>query len=253
MPVIGQLAHVLRELEILTHAITIVVVRDVLAPVRRWEREPRLLPIARTINNLLPTVHFDNRCDHREHVLADALHQRRLFNHQTVRQFHQHFRATGLGRVHAAGEIVDGFGQADELLRACFWCLARIGELVEVALVLIEIPDGFFVGDNEHHHVPSFFGLADRPVLRARRRGVGYRFQVAMNVCRMRQVSRSANNAIDAGKLECGGDLIRKRKMVDQIRRDAWIGEVLLDQSRVFFVLPLRRLRRNRLGRSGDG
>ena len=133
-------------------------------------------------------------------------------------------------------------------LRLRFGRLARIGELIQVALVLVEIRDRRFVADREEHHVAAFLRLADRPELGALRRGLGDRLQVAVNVGRVIEDARRADDvAEELERRRHGGG---RGKVIDQLGRDARIGEVLLDLRGVLRVHLLRGLR---LRGRGDG
>ena len=244
MPLVGQVAHVLRELEVLAHAVAIVVMRDVLAPVRRRQIESGALSVAGAVHNLVATVGLNDRRNHRQHVLANAGNHRRLVHHQPIGQLHQHLGSTRLGGVHATREIVHRLGETKQLLRARLRSLARIGEFVQVALVVVEIADGLFIGDDEHHHVSPLFRLADRPELRARGRSIGDGLEIAIDVARLGEIARCPDNAIDARELERRRHLVGKWHVVHQVRGDARVGEILLDQPRVLLVLLLRGLRR---------
>jgi hypothetical protein len=215
-----------------------------LPPVRGRQVDARVLRAeVATVNDLFAAVDFNDRRDHRDDVVADALHERIFRHDHAIRHFHQHFRTTGFSGVHAAGDVVDRLRELEQFFRACFGRLARIGELVEVALVLLEVGDGLLVRNREDDHVATFFGLADVPVLGARRSCLGNGLHVAMDVGGVRQVAGLTDDAFDALELERGRDLVRRGQMVDQFGRDAGIGEDRLDAACVFLIDFLRALR----------
>ena len=53
--------------------------------------------------------------------------------------------------------------------RACSSVVLRGSFNAPASLIFVELFDGCFVGNREHHLVAAFFGLADLPELRARR------------------------------------------------------------------------------------
>src|SRR6185295_2121442 len=95
--------------------------------------------------------------------------------------------------------------------------------------------------DREENHVAAFFGFADLPKLRARWGRLRDRLEIAMNVSRMIQDSRRADDMSE--ELERRRNRARRRKVIDQLGRDARIGQVLLDLRRVLLVDLLRGLR----------
>ena len=114
VPLERLLRHRLRQLEELPHAVAVVVVLHVLAPVH--QRQPRvarraLLVEVVGVDLLLAAVDFDHRRDQRDDVVADVLDERRLFDDQAVGQLDQHLGAAGLRRVHAADRVVDRLGR----------------------------------------------------------------------------------------------------------------------------------------------
>ena len=116
MPFEHCLGDVLRELQILAHAVAIVIVRDVLAPVhQRRALLAGLLAVVVRVDLLLAAVDFDHRSDEGDHVVADRLDERRLFDDQPVGEFDQHFRSAGLGRMDAAVGPVDRLAGFDQL------------------------------------------------------------------------------------------------------------------------------------------
>jgi hypothetical protein len=143
--------------------------------------------------------------------------------------------------VHAADEPVDGLRRADELPRLLFACLPRIRERVEIALVLVEIADRGFIADRGDDDVAAFLGLADAPDLDAIRRGVEG-VKVLVDVFRVRQLARRTDDL--AEDLERRRNRAGRGQMIDQLRRDPRVLQVLLDLLGLLLVDRLRgRLR----------
>jgi hypothetical protein len=240
MPFERLLRHGLRQLEELSHAVAVVVVLDVFAPIH--QRQPRvalraLLVEVVGVDFRLAAVDFDYRRDERDHVLADVLNERRLFDRQAVGELDQHLGAAGLRRVHPADRVINRLRRVKQLLRLRFGGLARIGEGAEHVAILIDRLDRRLVGDREQHDVAPFFGRANLPVLHPRRR-FRERLVISLNVLRVRQLARRAGNA--AEERERRGNGGRGRHVIDELRRDPRILQILLDQPGVLFVLFLR-------------
>ena len=161
MPVEHVLGDVLRQLQILAHAVAIVVVRDVFAPIhQRRACFAGFLAVVIRIDLLLAAVHFDHRRDEDDHVVADGLDEGRLFDDQAVSQLDQHFGAAGFGRMDAAGGPVNRLAGFDQLLRLLFGGFSRIAERGEHGFVLVEIFDGGFIGDGKHDLVAALLRTA---------------------------------------------------------------------------------------------
>ena len=225
-----------REREKLTHPVAVVVVLHVLAPVH--ERQPRgafglfLVEIV-GIDHLLAAVHLDDRRDQRDDVGADVLDEGRVFHREPVRHLHQHLWTAGLRRVHAAREVVDRLGRANELLRLLLGGLPRVRELREHGLVLVDRLDRGFVGDRGHDHVAPFLGLSDVPDGHAIRRLVE-RGKVAMDVGGMGEDAGRPGHV--AEKFERRGYRIGGRQVIDELGRNPRVREVFLDLGGVLAV-----------------
>ncbi len=151
---------VLGEVEVLAHAVAVVIVRDVLAPVH--ERGARLfgfLAVVVGVDGLVAAVGFDDGGDEDDGVVADGLDEGGVLDDEAVGELDEHLRAAGLGRVDAGGDPVDGLGSVDELLGFGLGGFAGVGEGGEVALVFVEVLDGLFAGDGEDDHVAAFLAL----------------------------------------------------------------------------------------------
>ena len=101
-------------------------------------------------------------------VVADGLDERRLLHDQPVGQLDQHLGTAGLGRMYAAVGPVDRLAGLDQLARLLVRDLARIAELGEDVLVLVEVLDGGLVGDRQDDLVAALLGLPDLPEFGAR-------------------------------------------------------------------------------------
>ena len=90
MPLQHAGGDVLGQLEVLAHAIAVVVVRDVLAPVhQRRPRLPGLLAVVVGVHFLVAAVGFNHRRDEDDHVVADGLDERSLLDDQAIRELHR--------------------------------------------------------------------------------------------------------------------------------------------------------------------
>ncbi len=236
-----DLGHVLREREHLAHAVAVVVVRDVLAPIH--QRRPLLaglLAVVIGVDLLLATVHFDDRRDEGDDVVANLLDERRLLHDEPIRQLLEHLRSAVLGRVHAARDVVDRLRRLQQLLRLRLGGLPRVGQLREHVLVFRQLLDRRLVGDREQDHVAALLGLAERPHQRAIG-GLVDRLEIAMDVFRIRQLAGRPDDA--AVELERSGHAVRRRQVIDQLGADPRVGHVFLDLRRVLGVDLLRRRR----------
>jgi hypothetical protein len=240
---------VLREVEELSHAVAVVVVLHVLAPVherqlrrgtarpctvasRRLAARIFLVPVVGVYHLLVP-VHFHHRRDERDDVFPDLLDERRFLDRQSVGELHQHLRPAALRRVDAARDPVDRLRGLQQALRLRLGRPARIREPVEHPLVLLELPDGLLVRDREHHHLAPFFGLADGPVFRAGTR-LRDRGQVPVDVPRVRQLARRPDDA--AEERERRRHSARRRQVIHQLGRDAGVRKVLPDLRRILGI-----------------
>jgi hypothetical protein len=238
LPLEERLRHVPGEREELPHAIAVVVVRDVLAPIHQRQRLlisrcASLLVEVVGVDLLFTSVDLDDRRDQRDDVAADRLDERRVFHGEAIRQLDQHLWPAGLGRVHAAGDPVDGLRRPDQLLRLRFGRFSRIGERGEHPLVFVQLPDRRLVRNGEDHHVAPFLGLSDPPhrdAIRCLVEGI----VVPIDVIRVRQLARSADDAIE--KLQGGRNGVRSRQVVDELGRNPRVLQVLLDLRGVFRV-----------------
>lgn len=158
------------QFEELAHAVAVVVVLDVLDPVHQRQARVALracLVEVVGVDLLLASVDFNHRRDQRDHVIADVLDERRLFDDQPVGELDQHLGTAGLRRVHAAHEVIDRLRGLDERLCLRVGGLARIGQCRELIAILLERLDRRFIGNGQRNNVASFFRRADLPVPRA--------------------------------------------------------------------------------------
>ena len=206
-----EIVHVLRERQELAHAVAVVVVGHVLAPVH--QRQPRrarrqLLVVVVRVDLLLAAVDFDDGRDEGDDVVADLLDEGRLLHHQPIGQLLQHFRAASFRRMNAARQPIHRLRGADQALGFGIARAPWIGERRDIALVLVEIGDRGRIGDRQDHHVTPFFGFPDRPVPGPWRR-LGDRFEIAMNVLGVGQFARGADDP--TVERERRGDGARRR------------------------------------------
>ena len=129
MPLQDAGCDVLCQVEVLAHAVAIVIMRDVLSPVHQWR--PWLfghLSVVVGIHLFVATIGLNYWSDEHDCVVTNFLDEWRLFDDQAVGQFHQHLWATGLRGVDAARDPVDRFARVNQLLCLLLRRLARIGE-----------------------------------------------------------------------------------------------------------------------------
>ena len=248
MPLEAELLDVAREREKLTHAVTIVVVLHVLAPVHEGQRalaRAALLVVVVVVDHLLAPVRFDDGRDDGNDIVANALDERRLLHDETIREFHEHLGAAALGRVHAAGDPVQRLGLLHDHRRLRVGRFARVCECVEIALVLVQVLDGLLVGDHQDRHVAAFLGLADGPVFRPPRRRLGDGREVFVHVVGLVENSPRADDV--AEMLERRRNRVRCGQVVDEFGGDARVTQELLDELGVLLVVLLLRAR----GRGG--
>ena len=127
--------------------------------------------------------------------------------------------------------------------------LARITQGREHSFVLVQILDGGFIGDGQHHLVAAFFALPQHPEFRARR-GLRQRLIIPLDVLSVGQLARFAGDAPE--KFQRRWHAVRRRHVIHQFGGDARVVQIFLDEARVLLIHFLRRGRRcGRSGRSG--
>jgi hypothetical protein len=101
VPIEKRAHHVARERERHRHAVAIVVVRDVFSPINKVRRGLAGIRFAVVVDVdlAIAPVDFARGSDQHHHVLANILNQRRVFDGEAIRQFHQHLGRSGFGRV----------------------------------------------------------------------------------------------------------------------------------------------------------
>ena len=176
--------------------VAIVVVENVLAPVRRPRRAIVLvlfgqLVLVIPIDVPVAPIWLGSRRKHDDHVLANRIEQRAFFHGETVGQFHQHLRRTGLGGVQSTGEHVDWLGLGDDLPGLIGGKSARVGQLRQIAFVRVQIADDLFVGDRHHQALAAFIRGTGGQQLHALRCG-GKRAVILAQLGNLGELLRSA-------------------------------------------------------------
>ena len=208
---------VLRQVQQLPHAVAVVVMRHVLAPVH----QRRLLLLGRLavvvgVHLLVATVGLHHRRDEDDRVVADLLDERCVLHDQPVGQLHQHLRPARLRRMDAGRNPVDRLRRMDDLLRLLLGGLARVSQRRQVGLVLVEALHRLLAADGEHHHVAALFALERQlPELRARR-VLRQLLVVLVDLRHVVQLARLPRHRPQ--RLQRGGHLRRRRQMVHQLR-----------------------------------
>ena len=118
VPADVSVQHVLRELQRDAHGIAIIVVGHVLAPVN--QRRIEIFGMGQVpfvdVDHAVAAIDFDDRCDQRDHAVANLANVRAFIDGQAVGKFHQRGRRARFRRVNRAGDVVDGNGLGDKLV-----------------------------------------------------------------------------------------------------------------------------------------
>ena len=195
------------------------------------------------VDDLVAAVGLDDRRDDRDDVVADALDERRLLDDEAVRELHQHLRAAGLGRVHAARDPVDRLRGLDQRARLRFRRLARVGEqrrgralYLSRFLMMSSLPTTSTLMSR-----PS----SDLPIVQYFARA-GAAFAIDARYWFMSSLlSRMPHAPMMWPKcLQRRRHRARRREVIDEFGRDARVAHELLDLLRVLLVVLLLRERR---------
>ena len=162
-PVEEGLEEGARQFERQRHAVTVVVVSDILAPVRhadvgvRRQVQPPVLLVE--VHVVVTPVHFPHRDDHRDHVLADAANVLAVVNGEAIQQFDHRLRTPRLGGMQRTAEQVHRLAHTQQFRTFRRRQATRVGQLAQDRLVVIELRNSRFIGDDRHHHLAPFLGL----------------------------------------------------------------------------------------------
>ena len=205
-----------------------------------------LAPVVKVHDAVAP-VGFDHRRDQRDDVLANVADVGALVHREAIGQFHQRGRRAGFGRVNRAGDVVHGRRALRDRIRHRIVHLhrARIGELRQVRLVLLEPRHQLLGGDRDRDHLASFLGRPDGVDLDARRRFLEQP-HVVVHFFRVRQLPFRPGDVAQDGHRRRHG--LRRRHVIHERRQEERLGRVLLDLLRVLLVDRLLRIAA-RLGR----
>ena len=203
VPVDHGVQHVLGQLERHAHGVAVVVVGHVLAPVdqrRRGFTRVLLRPVV-DVDHAVAAVHFDDRREQGDDVVADVPDVRAFVDRQPVGQLHQRRRRARLGRVDRAGRVVDRdrVGNQARRLLVVHVERARVGELREPGLVLVELCHDRIRRDRHRDHLPPFLGRADREHLDAGRGRLRQQPHVLVDLFRVRQVALGPGDVSEDG------------------------------------------------------
>ena len=154
-----------RQFEGQRHPVAIVVVRNVLAPVRQTEvggeRQIQLAVLLIEIDVVIATIDFPDGDDHGDHVLADLLYLIAFIDGESVEHLDHRFGAAGFRRMQRAAEQIDRLAPLHQVSAIGGGQSARIGELLQDCLVVVEMRDGVFIGDDAGNDLAAFLGFAD--------------------------------------------------------------------------------------------
>ncbi len=166
MPLEIGVQNVFRKVKRHGHAIAIVVVGDIVAPVEQARpvlARMRFMPFV-DVHHAVTPIHFHHRGDQRDHVRANVLHVGGVVYSQAVSQFHQCGGRAGFRRMDGAGDVVNRKRLADQGLRLGVIQLQApgIGKLRQTCAVLFGLSKQRRIGDRDGDHLAPFLGMADR-------------------------------------------------------------------------------------------
>ena len=136
---------ILRQLERHPHRITIVVVRNVVAPVDDIRHR---LPGMRDapafhVHDAITSVHLDNGRDQRDQMIANIPDVRALVDREAIGQLHQSRGGASFGGVNGASDVVHGCDFVGDLCRGRIVHVeqARVGQFRQFRFVLVQLCD----------------------------------------------------------------------------------------------------------------
>gem|GEM_PF-6641918 len=190
---------------------------------------------AEDVDLAIATVHFHDRSDEGDQVVADVPDVWALINREAVRQLHERCRRARFRRVYRARDVVDRSRLARQPSRFSIVHVdaARISELREVCLVLLEIREQRFRSDGDGDHLASFFRSANRvhPHSRAR---FGEHPHVGVDLLRVGKIVARARYV--AQNCFRSRDGRRGRQIINERRQEKGLRGVFADFPGVFLV-----------------
>jgi hypothetical protein len=246
MPVVvdavDRLGQRLRDLD----PVTIVVVHDVLPPVRRRPRES-IAEARATLRVAVVPVHLAvapvrlaHRIDERDYALADLAHRGLIGDGESVCELHHHLRRSHLGRVESGVQVVDRLRGADRGVDLGGRNAPRIGEPRGGRLVAVQVANRCLVGDRDEQDLPPLLRRADRLDADARRRG-GECAEVAVDLRSPMHHAPRADDRAEMPPRARHGRTGRQRR--DGRRQESRIRRRLADEPRVGSVEAVSGLR----------
>ena len=199
LPVEIHVENVFGQLERERHRVAVVVVRDVVPPVKKWRSgltRMRHSP-AEEVDLPVAPIHLDDGCDERDEMIPDVPDVRAFIHSQAVRQLHQRRRRSRLRRVDGARDVVDGRRLRDEprRLRIVHVDRARISKFRKIRFVPVEIREQRLRRHGDRDHFAPLFARADRIHPHARAR-LGEHAHVGVDLFRVGEiVARTGNIA----------------------------------------------------------
>ncbi len=235
--------HVARQGQRQPHAVAVVVVDDVLAPVddlRPVVLGMREVPVV-DVDLAIAAVDLGDRRDQRDDAPADRLDVGALVDRETIRELHQRGGRARFTGVQRAGDVVDGHAGRHEAVGLAIVERdgARIGQPGQSRPVLVVLREHRFVGDGDGDHLAPFFRRADRDDLDARARLLEAA-HVVVHLGRVRQPSWRAGDVAEHGGRR--RHRLRGGQVIDQRRREEGLRRVLPDLLRVVLVDRLLRV-----------
>ena len=233
--------------------VPVVVVEDVLAPVRRAADSVAVVgdvdqvPVV-PVDVAVAAVRLGGRNQGHDQLVADPVEERSFLDGEPIGELHQHLRRAGLAAVQAGHEEIDRLGFRDDDLCFRFGESAGVGEPGEVAAIPFEVRERRFVRDRHDDHLAILVGPADRAD-RDARGGSGQRPVVLQHLRVVGQLARRAG--VVAEDVLRRRDAIRDRQVIDQRAEELGPRGPLLDAGR---EVGIQRLSAGGLGncRGGD-
>ena len=154
--------------------VAVVVVEDILPPVRRSWCALALVGHVDAVavvpvDVAVAPVGFGRGRDRHDDVAANLLDEWRFLDRKPVGKLHEHLGRPRFRAVQPSHQVVDRPGAADDLARLLRREAARVGEPREVNTVLVEVLDSLLRAHEDHDALPAFVGMTDVQDPHARR------------------------------------------------------------------------------------
>ena len=104
-----SIEHIAREFQRQTDCVAVVVVSDVMSPIdkpRPVLSRMREMPVV-NVDHAIASIYFNNRCDQRDHVVANVADVRTVIDYETICKLHQRGWRACFGRMNRPGNVID--------------------------------------------------------------------------------------------------------------------------------------------------